>query len=102
MEERGAPRVGLAEDRRVDLAVRVVDRADDRRVGVAAHEPEGRAELPAASEPPARARGEDVRLIEVEEPPVLLAGGDAIAPLAPRERVGEEAAVAVVARRDQI
>src|SRR5678816_4233251 len=50
VEQRVARAVHAAVDRAVEVAVRVVDAADDRRARVAADQPEGGAEVPAASD----------------------------------------------------
>ena len=86
-------------DRRVGARVRVVHRRCDGRVRTAAHVAPARAELPTATESIAPERGEDVRLIVLEEVKSLRV---VLASLATREGVGdptEEPRVGLVAEK---
>ncbi|MEM7274960.1 MAG: hypothetical protein AAF547_17900, partial [Actinomycetota bacterium] len=100
VEERVPHAVGGAVEWLVAVGADVVDAARDRREGVATHEPERAAELPAVADEPDRGDGEDVRLVEVEQTPDVVS----IASLGPAQRVAEEpgegeAGLAVGARR---
>src|SRR6185503_11676836 len=87
MEQRVAGAVHAAVDRVVEVAVRVVDAADDGRARVAADQAERAAEVPAAPELVAAHQRQDVRLVVVEEAP----GGAGVVALAARQRVRDEA-----------
>src|SRR6185295_18027347 len=87
MEQRVAGAVHAAVDRVVEVAVRVVDAADDGRARVAADQAERAAEVPAAPELVAAHQRQDVRLVVVEEAP----GGAVVVALAARQRVRDEA-----------
>src|SRR6185436_6803326 len=87
VEQRVARAVHGAVDWVVEVAVGVVDAADDRRARVAADQPERAAEVPAAAELVAAHQRQDVRLVVIEQAP-----GDAVVvALAARQRVRREA-----------
>jgi hypothetical protein len=67
-EHRVAGAVHGAVDRVVEVAVGVVDAADDRRARVAADQAEAETDLPVARELVTADRGQDVGLVEVEQP----------------------------------
>src|SRR5690606_22302246 len=68
----------------VDACFGVVDCADNRSRGIAAHQPKARSYLPTPPQRHAACQRQDMGLVLIEKPPLLVA----IASLAPRKRIG--------------